>query len=81
MIEIRFRCGHTLRVDPDRVQRPSCLECGETMVARVQAPPPRFVGTVTGPLAETKHMEPAHVDLAPGGALRLKSPDKEKEDK
>lgn len=80
MITLTFRCGHRMQVDPVRVHRPSCPQCGETIVARVQAPVPTFVGTVTGPFAQTKHMEPAHVDLAPGGPLALKSPDKEKEE-
>lgn len=79
MITLTMKCGHRMQVDPDRVHRPSCPQCGETVVARVQAPAPTFVGTVTGPLSETKYMEPAHVDLAPGGPLKLRDQETEED--
>lgn len=62
MISIRFACGHTLDADPDKAA-PIC-HCGEKRIALVKAPPPRIVGTATGPLVETKPMEPGTVNLA-----------------
>lgn len=75
MISIRFACGHTLDADPDK-GKPSCPTCGESRIASVKAPPPRFVGTATGPLVETKPMEPGTVNLA-ADALKLKDIPKE----
>ena len=50
VILVRFRCGHVMPIDPDKVESPRC-HCGETRVARVSAPAPRFTGAVSGPHA------------------------------
>ena len=58
MITIQFVCGHEKIVDG--AMPPVCL-CGETKIARVTAPPPQFVGHVTGPHATFKELEPQAV--------------------
>ena len=72
MITVKFACGHQVQVGESQAWQPVCATCGETHVARVQARPPRFVGTVSGPYCETKGLEPGIVNVAPGGALNLK---------
>lgn len=53
---------------------PTC-PCGETRLTYVKPRRmPRFVGACTGPYAESRGVEPATVDVAPGGPLRLKDP-------
>ena len=52
---------------------PICA-CGERQISLVRpSRPPRFVGTVTGPYAEYKALDPIAVNVAPGGPL-LKGP-------
>ena len=73
MMTIYFRCQHTLVIGDRSDASPRCPTCGDTRVTRVQTSrPPRFVGTVTGPYAETKGLEPGVVNVAPGGPLILK---------
>lgn len=48
---VRFRCGHALELPDTYAAAPRCATCGETVVSRVQARPPRFLGTVRGPCA------------------------------
>ena len=58
-ISIRWGCGHTTALDLAKGQRPTaCTLCGHTQRTRVIADPPRFTGTVRGPLAEFKALEP-----------------------
>lgn len=54
-IEISFACGHDVQsVDVDRVPSPTCLQCGESRVARVHnVPAPRITGCASGPLVQT----------------------------
>lgn len=73
-VSVKFACGHTLDADPDKAA-PIC-HCGEKRIALVKAPNPRIVGTATGPLVETKPMEPGSVNLATD-ALKLKDTSKE----
>jgi transposase len=50
-MRIWFRCRHSVEIDPDKVTSPTCPECGDRVVARVQLNElPRFRGAVTGPL-------------------------------
>ena len=51
MITITFRCGHRVELTAHVVSSPVCPECGADGVSAIKAPPPRFRGTVTGPLA------------------------------
>jgi hypothetical protein len=53
---VRFACGHGLRMETG-IEVPECPQCGETRVARVSAPPPKFRGTVLGPCAEYRDKE------------------------
>jgi hypothetical protein len=72
MIAIRFACGHTLMIGDKAGASPVCA-CGERQVTMVDPRRmPRFTGTVTGPMAEFKALEPGTVNAAPGGALKLK---------
>lgn len=71
MITVSFACGHSMQVSERAEWTPRC-GCGETRVAAVKAPAPRFVGTVTGPYCETKGLDPAVVNVATGGSLTLK---------
>lgn len=64
MIRVRFVCGHQQEVKDTISAAPICA-CGERRIAHVDAPPPHFVGTVTGPTAEYREMAPATVSLAP----------------
>jgi hypothetical protein len=70
-IEVRFACGHKSAIGVNVDTAPVC-RCGETRIVRTFARAPRFTGAVSGPYAETRAMEPGVVDVAPGGALRLK---------
>jgi hypothetical protein len=71
-IDIRFLCGHGGRVGVNQVASPVCPTCGETRIARVSAPPPKFRGACSGPYAATAHLDPAIVNVAPKGPLQLK---------
>lgn len=72
-IPITFACGHTATVLITQQAAPVC-PCGESRVRSVQARPPRFVGAVRGPYAETQDMAPIAVPLAET-RLRLKAPE------
>ena len=62
---ITYRCGHST-TQPATIQAcPACGTCGETVVSRVKDAQPHFVGTVRGPFAEFKALEPVIVDLKP----------------
>lgn len=75
-MQIKFRCGTVQAVDPDKTPSPVCAHCGTTTIARVlDARAPRFTGTVTGPHADTRRLDPVAVNLAEKGPLTLKSPD------
>ena len=70
-MKVRFRCGHDGHVSETADAAPICV-CGERQVTRVFARPPRFRGACSGPYAETKALDPAVVNVAPGGSLPLK---------
>lgn len=72
MIALRFTCGHGTEISATHTGTPVCLTCGETQIAGVKAPPPKFRGVARGPYAELAHLDPAVVNVAPGGPLRLK---------
>ena len=71
-MRILFRCGHVGKFREG--QTPVCRECGATGITRVFAPPPHFVGTASGPLCDTKDMDPATACFVET-RLRLKEPD------
>lgn len=74
MIHIWYACGHEGRLSESLMATPIC-HCGEKQIARVvPSRPPRFVGTVTGPHAEYKALDPGVVNVAPGGPLLKGSP-------
>jgi len=54
MITITFGCGHSKTANGSE-QSLQCA-CGETRVAALAAPLPRFIGCVTGPHAEFKDL-------------------------
>lgn len=71
-MRVRFRCHHAQGARPDSGQKPRCVQCGETRIARVlQAPLPRLVGHGSGPLLESKALDAIPVALA-SKALKLK---------
>ena len=70
-ITLRFACGHQATIGVNPQSAPVC-GCGETRITRTVARAPRFTGACSGPYAETKGVEPAIVNVAPGGALHLK---------
>lgn len=72
MMQVTFRCGHKGTVSETAAAAPICPTCGETQVTHVVARAPRFTGACSGPYAETRHVESAIVNVAPGGPLRLK---------
>lgn len=50
---ISFKCGHgSIEVKRDVSDPPSCPECGERVVARVQNATPVFKGACSGPLVK-----------------------------
>lgn len=59
MITITFECGHQKTADGGET-KVACA-CGETRIAQVNAPVPRFRGHVTGPHAEYVALEPKAV--------------------
>jgi predicted RNA-binding Zn-ribbon protein involved in translation (DUF1610 family) len=72
VITVYFACGHQNAVD-DRAMSPVCPTCGNTQVARaIPNRTPRFVGACRGPYAETCAVDPAVVNVAPAGPLRVK---------
>ena len=72
MITVTFACGHRLSVADNTGWQPRCEICQDNRVSRVHARAPRFVGTVSGPYAESKGLAPGVVNVAPGGSLTLK---------
>ena len=72
MITVKFACGHSISVAENAAWQPKCETCHELRVSRVYARAPRFVGTVSGPYAQTKGLAPGTVNVAPGGSLTLK---------
>jgi len=54
MITVRFQCGHTRTLNGDE-QQPRCA-CGETVIAEVNAPAPRFRGYALGPCAKFEEL-------------------------
>ena len=72
MIAIGFKCGHSLSVS-DQVNISPVCHCGETQITSVRpSRMPRFTGTVTGPMAEYKALDPGVVDVTTAGPMRLK---------
>lgn len=64
-ITVRFRCGHTAMIDPDKTPAPVCDHCGDRRVAgTVGVGAPRIVGHARGPLVEERHLGPTAVSLA-----------------
>lgn len=61
MIRVSMACGHRLQADSETA--PRCAECGETRVAHVSAPAPRFRGVVLGPCATYEDLPAQRVDL------------------
>lgn len=55
MITVIFTCGHFQEVDGSGAT-PICV-CGETKIARVDAPAPRFTGHCRGPHATYRDLE------------------------
>lgn len=72
MIRVVFACRHEGQVNERAVTAPSCPTCGETVVVRTIARAPHFVGTCTGPYAETKALDPGVVNVATAGPLTIK---------
>ena len=70
-IRLRFACGHAGTMSDNPQTAPVC-GCGETRITRTFARAPRFTGACSGPYATTRGVEPAIVNVAPGGALHLK---------
>lgn len=68
---IVFACGHRLQSD-DTLTPPVC-RCGEDRVRDVKIRPPRFRGSVRGPCAAVDALPAMGLDLAPAGALRMKT--------
>lgn len=71
-IAIRFKCGHEGLISDSVNMSPIC-HCGETQITFVKpSRPPRFTGACTGPYATHSHADPAVVNVAPAGPLRVK---------
>lgn len=47
---VTFKCGHSADVPREVQSPPSCQQCGERVVARVEKATPRFTGECKGPL-------------------------------
>lgn len=73
MIALRFACGHQGSVGISQVNDPVCPVCGETQIRAVHTRAPKFRGACSGPYAETAHLDPGVVNVAPKGPLRLKA--------
>jgi len=69
-MRITFACGHDAQIGDNPSGAPVCA-CGEKRIQAVKVRAPRFTGAVSGPYAEFKNLEPAVVNLAPGGPLQL----------
>lgn len=75
MISVQFQCGHVTDVSDKAGSAPRCSMCGTTQIVRViPKRMPRFVGTVQGPLAEYKALDPGVVNVATAGPLPIKEP-------
>jgi hypothetical protein len=61
-IRATMACGHLVML-PDGVSIPQCPQCGESRVARIKAPPPRFRGVVLGPCATYEDLPAQRVTL------------------
>ena len=71
-ISIRFKCGHDSQLSDTFMTSPVC-HCGETQITYVMSSrAPRFTGACSGPHATHTRVDPAVVDVAPAGPLRLK---------
>lgn len=78
MIAIRFACGHAGLISETVHTSPVCA-CGERTIVMVDPRRmPKFTGTVSGPVAEYKALEPGTVNVAPGGSLKIKERIKER---
>lgn len=55
-------CGHRVILEGD-IDVPACPACGESRVASVKAPPPKFRGTVLGPCSQYVELPPRTVRL------------------
>lgn len=72
MISFTFACGHRAEFSDQMQVSPRC-SCGEIqIVAVVPSRMPRFTGTVSGPYAEYKALDPGVVNVAPAGPLTIK---------
>lgn len=72
MITVTFACGHRGQVAENATTMPICWQCQQTQVTHVQARPPRFRGTCSGPFAETCALDPGVVNVTTAGPLPLK---------
>lgn len=70
---ITFRCGHQTILPRETAMAPVC-GCGERIVSRVEGAQPTFVGTCSGPFADTQDMPGVLVDVTTAGPLRLTPP-------
>lgn len=67
VIAISFACGHDLQmIDVDRVPEPHCPHCGESRMARVDAPAPRITGCASGPHVTTRALEAIPITVGRG---------------
>lgn len=62
MITVTFQCGHQKQASGSEEQL--VCSCGESRIAQVDAPAPRFVGHARGPHAEYKPLEAIPVTFA-----------------
>jgi len=60
-LTVTFQCGHQKQCDGSELAL-VCL-CGETQIARVDAPAPVFVGTATGPHVEFMDLQATAVSF------------------
>lgn len=70
-MRVTFACGHMASVSHSVTEPPMC-GCGETRIARVQAPAPSIRGVCSGPLVQTQNLEAIEVNLCADGAKPLK---------
>lgn len=70
MIELTFKCGHTLEFG-DVPKQAMCM-CGETRVVNVKAPRPMFRGAALGPCAVKSKIRPIEIPVVTGGAIPFK---------
>ena len=71
---ITFACQCAPLTVSDVGDTPPVCRCGERRISDVKAPAPRFRGVCQGPSATYTHAEPAIVNVAPAGPLRVKGP-------